>query len=335
MRYQHICNVIADQIDAYEQRHGRLDDRSCFDGDIVVPPHLRNATATLGHRGSRLSLLSGLSRSRTFLTLPSAPGGGRQTLLLHGSVPDLSRSLPNTPLGSVGKQRGRQRGDSVESVLEEDLMGANGNNANEPDTSPLSITHAAAGSVLKDGVELRRKSDHDVVIARKLSHGTGPVPRGPQVTTPSAYRNQQQPPPPPPPKRISSTSSFIGIPFRVHTRRQSNVMATSPTASAGSPLRHRKESPLISASAQSLHTAALAADSATTSSSSTSSNSKWGNVRNSNSFSDSFNVGSLSTKYTIPRPHLVPVQLNGNGEPVPLSDQQIILKALGTDDSAA
>lgn len=335
--------MIADQIDAYEQRHGRLDDRSCFDGDIVVPPHLRNATATLGHRSSRLSLLSGLSRSRTFLTLPSVPGGGRQTLLLHGSVPDLSRSMPSTPLGSVGRQRGQQRGDSVESVLEEDQHGIE--NCNGYDTSPLSITHASTRSVLKDGVELRRKSEHDVIAARAVHHAS-PVRRGPQVTTPSAYRNggPHPPVPPPPPKRISSTSSFIGIPFRVRSaRRQSNVMPTPPAAAsvaaaAGSPLRRRKESPLIiSASATSLHniTAPAAAADALELSSMAGSNSKWGNVRNSNSFSTSLNVGSLSTKYTIPRPHLVPVTLNGIGEPVALTDQQIILKALGADDSAA
>lgn len=75
-------------IDAYEQKHGPVDDRSIFSGDIVVPPHLRNISL-VNSRPNRLhgGLLGSLSRSRTFLSLSSNP---RQSFC--GSVPDLSRT---------------------------------------------------------------------------------------------------------------------------------------------------------------------------------------------------------------------------------------------------
>lgn len=73
-------------VDAYEQIHGPVDDRSIFDGEITVPPHLRNMLL-INLRPNRLhsSLLGSLSRSRTFLTLPT---NSRHTF--HGSVPNLS-----------------------------------------------------------------------------------------------------------------------------------------------------------------------------------------------------------------------------------------------------
>lgn len=75
-------------IDAYEQKHGPVDDRSIFSGDIVVPPHLRNISL-VNSRPNRLhgGLLGSLSRSRTFLSLSS---NSRQSFC--GSVPDLSRT---------------------------------------------------------------------------------------------------------------------------------------------------------------------------------------------------------------------------------------------------
>lgn len=78
-------------IDAYEQKHGPVEDRSIFSGDIVVPPHLRNISLA-NARSNRLhgSLLGSLSRSRTFLSLSSTP---RQSFC--GSVPDLSRNSLN------------------------------------------------------------------------------------------------------------------------------------------------------------------------------------------------------------------------------------------------
>lgn len=75
-------------IDGFERKHGPVEDRSIFDGEITVPPHLRNLSLT-SIRANRLhgSIFGSLSRSRTFLNLtPNA----RHTF--HGSVPDLSRN---------------------------------------------------------------------------------------------------------------------------------------------------------------------------------------------------------------------------------------------------
>lgn len=73
-------------IDAYEQKHGPVDDRSIFDGEIIVPPHLRNMSIN-SLKSSRLhgSLFGSISRSRTFLNLSA---NARHSY--HGSVPDLS-----------------------------------------------------------------------------------------------------------------------------------------------------------------------------------------------------------------------------------------------------
>lgn len=75
-------------IDAFEQKHGPVADRSIFDGEIVVPPHLRNLSLT-SIRANRLhgSLFGNATRSRTFLNLSQ---NERHTI--HGSVPDLTRN---------------------------------------------------------------------------------------------------------------------------------------------------------------------------------------------------------------------------------------------------
>lgn len=75
-------------IDAYEKIYGPVEDRSIFDGEIIVPPHLRNMSIS-SLRSNRLhgTLFGSLSRSRTFLNLSS---NARHTF--HGSVPDLSNS---------------------------------------------------------------------------------------------------------------------------------------------------------------------------------------------------------------------------------------------------
>lgn len=72
-------------IDAFEQKHGPVEDRSIFHGEIVVPPHLRNISFT-SIRANRGNLFGSVPRSRTLFSLPP---NARHTF--HGSVPDLSR----------------------------------------------------------------------------------------------------------------------------------------------------------------------------------------------------------------------------------------------------
>lgn len=296
-------------IDAHEDTFGPVPDRSIFDGEIVVPPHLRNMSATLGNRSSRL--LGSLNRSRTFLTLPT------RNSPMHGSTPDLSRSLPSTP--NVIKQRITLADSMVPAVLEED----------DRHTSPQQLIREAA-------LTLRRKSDHDVSSKVQLRSGAKPPPTV-YTTTPSLYRNQSDAPTTLPKRSSTSRNGATVLPFRVSIKKPIGNTANT-TSNPMKSFFARKESPLISSSLHNIHTAPADADladpvdaAAAVSSPSPASRSKWGNVRNSNSFSNDFNVGALSTKYTIPRPHLVPVALNGDA----LSDQQIILKALGAEDSAA
>lgn len=75
-------------IDTFEQKHGPVEDRSIFHGEIVVPPHLRNMSLTSirANRFTNGSLFGSVPRSRTLFSLPP---NARHTF--HGSVPDLSR----------------------------------------------------------------------------------------------------------------------------------------------------------------------------------------------------------------------------------------------------
>ncbi|XP_031629687.1 STE20-like serine/threonine-protein kinase isoform X2 [Contarinia nasturtii] len=87
-RKQKLNSLLNEMIDAYEQKHGPVEDRSIFDGEIIVPPHLRNLSLS-SLRANRLhgSIFGSLSRSRTFLNISK---NSRNTF--HGSVPDLSRN---------------------------------------------------------------------------------------------------------------------------------------------------------------------------------------------------------------------------------------------------
>lgn len=85
--WQKLIDELTAMVDSYEEKHGPVDDRSEFDGDIVVPPHLRNISIS-SLRSSRAhgGLFGSLSRSRTFVNFS---GNARHTF--HGSVPDLAR----------------------------------------------------------------------------------------------------------------------------------------------------------------------------------------------------------------------------------------------------
>uniref|UniRef100_A0A182JPX8 Protein kinase domain-containing protein n=1 Tax=Anopheles christyi TaxID=43041 RepID=A0A182JPX8_9DIPT len=107
-RKQAIEKHLSRMVDEYEERWGPVDRRE-FDGDFTVPPELRNRTNSLNTLSLRLL---NITRSRTFLTLPTMANGGvaggggyvsggngngSNRNSIHSSVPDLSRSMPNTP----------------------------------------------------------------------------------------------------------------------------------------------------------------------------------------------------------------------------------------------
>ncbi|XP_058834945.1 serine/threonine-protein kinase 10-like isoform X4 [Topomyia yanbarensis] len=137
----------------YEQKWGPVDRRD-FDGEFVVPPEIRNRTNSLNTRSLRLhGGLLNISRSRTFLTLPVA--NGRNSI--HSSVPDLSRSVPNTP-NSAHKL---SIASSYDSVLEE----------NENENRPVPGENQSAIKYLftDDGIHTRRKSE-DLLSGRRTKN---------------------------------------------------------------------------------------------------------------------------------------------------------------------
>lgn len=295
-------------VDAYEMKHGLVDDRSVYlHDDFVVPVELRQ---TMGARPSRLhsSLFGSLSRSRTLLTLSTQNSRGDN---FRSSVPDLSRSsVPSTPTSSR-----MTIANSVESVLEE--------NDQPPPHMPTTIPRAQ--KIHKTGphtyiysdpsIEFRRKSEQDIKV---INRGNGTASVGPKVytTTPSHYRNNSD----------SDSSPQRMIPFRVQLKKPNNIIEglTNRSSSIQKPSIVLRDSPLSSSSLHNIHTL----DTLPTTSEATS---KWGNVRNSNSFSSDFNVGSLA-KYTIPRPSLMATT---NGVSLQPSDTTVIFMNKDSNDSAA
>lgn len=297
-------------------KHGLFDDRSVFlHDDFVVPVELRQ---TMGARPSRLhsGLFGSLSRSRTLLTLSTQNSRGDN---FHSSVPDLSRSsVPSTPTSSR-----MTIANSVESVLEE-------NEQPPPPPPHMSTTIPRAQRIHKTGphtyiysdpsVEYRRKSEQDIKVVNR-ANGTASS-TGPTVytTTPSHYRNNSD----------SGGSPKRMIPFRVQLKKPSNIIEGMTNRSSSSSNQKTsmlpRDSPLSSSSLHNIHTL-----DALPTSSSPETISKWGNVRNSNSFSSDFNVGSLS-KYTIPRPSLAATT---NGVSLAPSDATVIFMGKDSNDSAA
>lgn len=298
-------------VDAYEMKHGLVDDRSVFlHDDFVVPVELRQ---TMGARPSRLhsGLFGSLSRSRTLLTLSTQNSRGDN---FHSSVPDLSRSsVPSTPTSSRMTIT-----NSVESVLEEN---------EQPPPPHISTTIPRAQRIHKTGphtyiysdtsVELRRKSEQDIKV---INRSNGTTSAGPTVytTTPSHYRNNSD----------SGNSPKRMIPFRVQLKKPNNIIEGMTNRSSSSSTQKTtmfaRDSPLSSSSLHNIHTL-------DTFPTTTEATSKWGNVRNSNSFSSDFNVGSLA-KYTIPRPSLT---ATANGVSLAPSDTTVIFMGKDSNDSAA
>ncbi|XP_037032839.1 serine/threonine-protein kinase 10 isoform X2 [Bradysia coprophila] len=277
-RKQKLNSILSEMVDDYGRKHGEVEDRSIFDGEIVVPPHLRNMTHTLGSR-PRLhgGLLGNLSRSRTFLTLSS---NSRENL--HSSVPDLSRSVPSTP-----SQKSRLTlANSVESVLEES-------------ENPKKVQTKTGVKYIfsNNGVELRRKSEQDnlQILRNRNNVNSTHVASSKKssvvyTTTPSHHRHTLEPM-----ARL--------FPMRAQLKKPNTIIEgiTNRSSLFSNNLPNKNESQLSSASMHNISTLDNPP-------------SKWGNVRNSSSFSSDLSVGSLA-KYSIPR-----VSLTNN------STQGVVLK---------
>lgn len=263
-------------VDAYEMKHGIVDDRSVFDGEYVVPQHMRNSFALPRMHGG---LLSSLSRSRTFLSIPNNHRNG-----IHSSVPDLStsrNSMPNTPTNaSAAKRMNFFNNSSVESVVEESAA------INGDDGCVETITTLPRVRHHHNNDEMRRNSEQ---LYRKPALTT--------TTTTAAS-----------PLRTTTPPSGRIFPFRVGLKKSilqknnSSDTLLSPNnlpkprnngVSGSSAKQMDVLSTNLSHSMQNIHSAAAVE--------STTAVSKWGSSRISGSFSSDLNVIS---KYTIPRPSL-------------------------------
>lgn len=143
-------------VDNYETKYGKVDDRSIFDGEIVVPPHLKNNPLLNSSRHSaRLhgGLLGSLTRSRTFLNLSTTNLSSSRDSI-HGSVPDLSRSVPTTP--NINHKLS-----STENVL----------NVEHGPSSPNGKLIIVNNRFNEANVELRRKSEEGIIDNRAGKSG--------------------------------------------------------------------------------------------------------------------------------------------------------------------
>ncbi|XP_053671494.1 STE20-like serine/threonine-protein kinase [Anopheles nili] len=169
-RKQAIEKDLSRMVDVLEDRWGPVDRRE-FDGEFIVPPELRNRTNSLNTLSLRLL---NITRSRTFLTLPTMAnggafgvgpggaggggGGGTNRNSIHNSVPDLTRSMPNTP--NSGHKL--SLASSYDSVLEEN------EGENQPPTMVSGRNGAAggkAGSAYQNSSAIRYIHTNDPVVS--------------------------------------------------------------------------------------------------------------------------------------------------------------------------
>lgn len=300
-------------VDMHEQKYGPVPERSIFDGEIEVPVHLRNKSLSLTRGG----FLGSLTRSRTFLSLSTDFSNKG----FRGSAPDLSRSMPNTPLTAT-KQPSNSRvfmpTMSVESVIEE-----------TPGSSPQHSGTSSPGSgyvskvYIKDpyssnmespSVEMRSKQE--VLLPRlsstlpnkkyarhnveseitKVTLGGNSVPRSPVEETPTLTTFR--------PISVDTSSIVLDRFKRPSTnsvllpKTKENILHSSSSFAIKRPSLISTRSSI--ASAQSMHNIYEASASTSPTLSSSTFKSNWGPVRGSNSFADGVSLSSLST-YSIPR----------------------------------
>lgn len=265
------------QVNEYELKWGPVDRRD-FDGDFVVPPEIRNRTNSLNSRSYRLhgGLLS-ISRSRTFLALPVA--NGRNSI--HSSVPDLSRSVPNTP--NSGHKL--SLASSYDSVLEE--------NENE-NMAPYQAgpgEHQSAISYIftDDGVHLRRNSE-DVLSGRRTKIPVKHNPPRPYQENGTRYNSSL--PPHQSHSRQNSEPSNRVVPIRV--KKPGNLFEA---------MTNRSSTGVASYSGSTMPRG---------------NNTGWGSSRlGTNNFSSDANINRLTTfssaRGGLPLQHL-PQHQNGEGE---------------------
>lgn len=283
-------------VDEYELKYGPVDDRSIFNGEIIVPQHLKNQ---INSRSTRIhgGLLGSLNRSRTFLNLPTNLNSRES--LIHGSVPDLSRSLPNTP----NTNHKSQPDFSIENIDEDQKVVSN---------LKLSFNGRVKQMAAGSSKNLRRGSDDLPPTGHRNSKNNIIGTTGKMSTTNHHNRNNSEPNNKYVPIRAQikkPTTIFEGI----SNRNSQNYDKTKRLSASLHNIHKLNQTEKIQEKIQSP--------------------SKWGDIRGSNAYSEGFSVGSLST-YTIPRASLNNQRINLEGTTSTSAD---ILNDddVGVDDSAA
>lgn len=260
---QRVLDEISRQVDDYERNYG-LCDRNEFDGEFVVPAEVRNrVNSSKGSLRIHGGLLT-ISRSRTFLSLSNNSKSS-----IHSSTPDLSHSVPNTP----GSNHKLSLTSSYDSVLEE----------NEEDG--VVIIKKGKEKKKKNGKKHHVQHIFDNALARRksedfLDSNVGDV--GPSnLSMMSAERQQQQQY-----MRNNSEQAYRMIPRVKNTNDDGGSTLTRHTVEIRETSNFTAST---SKSSASLNAEALM-----------NYNSRWGNIRSSNSFAADLNASNSST-YTIPR----------------------------------
>lgn len=280
-------------VDEYELKYGPVEDRSIFDGEIIVPPHLKNLT---NNRSTRIhgGLLGSLNRSRTFLNLPTNLNSRES--LIHGSVPDLSRSVPNTP----NTNHKSQPDFSIENIGEEKVV------SNLKLSFNGRVKQMAAGG----SKNIRRGSDDLPPSGQRSSRNVV----GTSGKMPAANQHHN---------RNNSEPNNKYVPIRAQIKKPTTIFEGISNRSS----QNYDKSKRLSASLHNIHklnqTEKIPEK--------VQSPSKWGDIRGSNAYSESFSVGSLST-YTIPRASLNNQRINLQGNS---ASADILNDDGGVDDSAA
>lgn len=211
-------------VEEFEANYGPCD-RSEFEGEFVVPPELRSRTNSVNLRSLKLhGGFLGLSKSRTFLTLPH-----RHSHNIHASVPDLSRSVPTTP----GSNHKLSLASSYDSVLEEpeNSHSKSGKKSKPPKKvkqyfyadQSVQLRRKSDDYILGDGVSSRHSNKHSILRKNVKEDLT------PREFTSLQINHMRQ----------SSEPSNRYIPVRVQLKKQSPLssmltsMGRQPRLSAG------------------------------------------------------------------------------------------------------
>lgn len=234
---QELVVFLSEMIDDYEQKYDIVVDRAEFEGEIVVPQHLRKSGVSGGGgflngvgRNNRMSsgILGSLTRSRTLLSMSGSTGN---VTTVHGSVPDLSRSSVlavagngkgiSTPLLEESSDYKLKESGAAgsESALDVDSLMLMGTGGGQKITKSRGKKLSAAKSTNylfdEDGVQLRRDSE-EYYRGRQSGGGGADVFEGEPSQLMKSFQSRNlsmdrtwtgraSTSPPPPPSRASST----------------------------------------------------------------------------------------------------------------------------------